>query len=144
IRDDIRDYYCKNFKQNCAGGTTAPAIQYGVGVSNYVSPINKAADWLAQIANQRLDHVDAALAAQRAAICAQCPQNVHWQTPCAPCNDNIQVRTQNAKGSLSTPYDRNLQVCRVFGWKNDVAVWLKATRPTESAPNHCWRVTESG
>ena len=147
VREDYRTYVCKHFRQNCASGVNTPAVQTGgIGVTNYVSPINKAADWLAALSNTRPEYADAALAAQRAQICAQCNQNVQWQTPCAPCNENILVRTQNAKGSLSTPYDRNLLVCRTHGWHNAVAVWLKnpQSTPQQAVPEHCWKVTENG
>ena len=128
---DIRDYYCRNFRQNCAGGAATPTVESGgIGVTNYVSPINKAADWLAQIGNSRVEQVDAALASQRAQVCAQCSQNVGWRTSCGPCNDNILIRAQRAKGSLATPFDRNLGVCRVFGHLNEVAVWLANTQST--------------
>jgi hypothetical protein len=92
-----------------------------------------------------LEHVDAALAAHRAQICAMCPQNVSWQTGCSSCNDNVNVRTQMAKGSLATPYDRSLLVCRVFGTHNQVAVWLKDTHSesTQAPPTHCWRIREN-
>jgi hypothetical protein len=112
----------------------------GIGMTNYVTPINKASDWLARISTMPLEHVDAALAAQRAQICASCPQNVQWQTGCGPCNDNVNVRTQIAKGSLATPYDRNLFVCRIFGTHNAVAVWLKDTfsNSDQKPPPICW------
>lgn len=141
VREDYRTYVCKHFRQNCASSASTPTVQTGgIGVTNYVSPINKAADWLAQLGNQRLEYIDAALAAQRAQVCAQCPQNVRWETPCQPCNDNIRVRSQNAKGSHSTPYDRNLAVCRVFGHLNEVAVWLShpGSSPQSQPPAVCW------
>lgn len=145
VLDNIRDYYCKNFRQNCAGAPSTPTIQSGgIGVTNYVSPINRAADWLATIGDRRVEHVDAALAAQRAQVCAQCSQNVGWRTSCGPCNDNILIRTQNAKGSSATPFDRNLGVCRVYGHMNEVAAWLKDShsQPVQQAPAHCWLLTE--
>ena len=141
VREDYRAYVCKHFRQNCASGVNTPAVQTGgIGMTNYVSPINKAADWLAALGNTRPEYVDAALAAQRAQVCAQCPQNVRWETPCAPCNDNIRIRSHNAKGSLSTPYDRNLAVCRVFGHMNEVAVWLSrpGNNPQSQPPAVCW------
>jgi hypothetical protein len=144
IRADIKDYFCRNFRQNCADASSTPNIQSGgIGVTNYVTPINKAADWLAHVANDRLEYVDSALAAQRAQVCAQCAQNVRWQTPCQPCNQNVLVRIQQAKGSLSTPYDRNLMVCRSYGHMNEVAVWLKDTKsqPQSQPPAHCWLLT---
>jgi hypothetical protein len=146
VLDDLREFYCRNYKQNCAGGHSTPIAQVGgIGVgTSYVTPINRAADWLAQIRHRRLEHADAALAAERAKICAQCPQNVRWHTSCGPCNDNISVGIQNAKGSLATPFDRHLQVCRCYGWLNEVSVWLKDghAHSEQQVPSHCWTITE--
>jgi hypothetical protein len=113
----------------------------GIGVTHYVTPINRASDWLAKVAQQPLEHIDPALASQRAQVCAMCPMNVAWQTGCSSCNDNVNVRTQMAKGSLATPYDRNLLVCRIFGWHNQVAVWLKDghATPEQKPPAVCWK-----
>jgi hypothetical protein len=143
IRKDLKAYLCSHFKQNCADARSNPAGGAGIGLQRmYARPIDKAADWLATL--QSREYVDPALAAQRAQICAQCPQNIHWQTPCGPCNDNVTVRVQNAKGSLRTPYDRSLFVCRVYGHVNEVAVWLKAKSQSESKPpSHCWVVAEN-
>jgi len=146
VRADLKHYLCSHFRQNCADSPMSPAITAGVGIGmptgqRYHTPIDRAGDWLARIGHQRLEKVDPALAAHRAQICASCPQNVRWATPCAPCNDSILVRIQNAKGSLATPYDRHLQVCRVYGHTNEVAVWLVDTNhlPTEQLPPPpCW------
>jgi hypothetical protein len=140
VRADLKDYVCQHFRQNCADSPGTPQNRIGIGVTNYQRPIDRAADWLARIGSYQIDKVDAALAAQRAHVCASCPQNVRWATPCAPCNDNVLVRIQNAKGSLSTPYDRNLFVCRIYGHTNEVAVWLADTHSTSElkAPDICW------
>jgi hypothetical protein len=140
VRADLKAYLCAHFKQNCADSSTAPVTRVGIGMTNYVSPINKASDWLARIATMPLEHVDAALAAQRAQTCAQCPHNVEYQTGCTSCNDNVLTRTQIAKGSLATPYDRRLFVCRIFGHHNEVAVWLKDThsQSPQEPPSICW------
>lgn len=142
-RADLKDYFCKHFRQNCADAPTSPAVtaRVGIGITNYQRPIDRAADWLAKIGNTSIQKIDSALASQRAQICSQCPQNVQWATPCAPCNDTVLVRTQNAKGSLRTPYDRNLFVCRIFGHVNEVAVWLTDTHSTseQQAPAICWK-----
>jgi hypothetical protein len=147
VRRDLKEYYCRNFRQNCADAPASPNIQSGgIGLTNYVTPINKAADWLAGLADQGVERVDPAMAAHRGQICAQCSFNVRWQTPCQPCNDNVSVRTQNAKGSLSTPYDRNLMVCRIYGHMNEVAVWLSDTRSVAQShpPPHCWVPKKEG
>jgi hypothetical protein len=145
-RADLKHYLCSHFRQNCADSPTSPVItgsNVGIGMPDngrYRTPIDRAGDWLARIGHERLEKVDAALAAHRASICASCPQNVRWATPCAPCNDSILVRIQNAKGSLATPYDRNLQVCRIYGHTNEVAVWLTNTLTTseQRPPPVCW------
>jgi hypothetical protein len=146
VRADLRVYICANFRQNCAGAHTAPTHVVGIGVTNYKTPIDRAANWLADIASKHLEHVDMGLAAQRAQVCAQCHQNVRWATPCGPCNDNVQIRIQNLKANLHTPYDRSLLMCRVFGHVNEVAVWLKETHSTSehTPPAHCWKVQENG
>jgi len=144
VRADLKHYLCSHFRQNCADSPASPAItaSVGIGMTNvYRTPIDKAGDWLAHIGHHRLEKVDPALAAHRAQICAGCPHNVRWATPCGPCNDSILVRIQNAKGSLATPYDRQLQVCRIYGHTNEVAVWLADTMhlPTEQRPpSFCW------
>jgi hypothetical protein len=141
VRADLKDYLCSHFKQNCADANSGPQTRTGIGLTNYVTPINKASDWLARIAQGPLEHIDPALAAQRAQICAMCPHNVPWQTTgCTSCNDNVLTRTQIAKGSLATPYDRRLLVCRLFGHHNEVAVWLKDTHSEsqQQLPPVCW------
>lgn len=142
VRADLKTYLCANFRQNCADSWTPPPPTRGIGnVANYERPIDRAGGWIAALGNTRVEHVDYALAGHRAQVCAQCPQNVRWATPCAPCNDNILVRIQHAKGSLYTPLDRHLFMCRVYGHINEVAVWLTDTHSTseQPPPPHCWK-----
>jgi hypothetical protein len=143
VRKDLKDYLCAHFRQNCADSPSSPVTTAGggIGVSDYQRPIDRSGDWLAKIGKMRLEKVDAALAAHRAQVCAQCPQNVKWASSCAPCNDAISVRIQNAKGSAATPYDRNLFMCRCFGHVNEVAVWLVDTQSSseQKPPQVCWK-----
>lgn len=142
VRSDLKHYLCSHFKQNCADSHASPMIGIGVTKSvSYARPIDKAGDWLAKVAQSRLDFVEPAEAARRAQICAACPQNIKWQTGCAPCNDNISVRVQNLRGSRATPYDRHLFVCRVFGHLNEAAVWLADTQSSSDQlpPSVCWK-----
>ena len=138
VRADLKDYLCANFRANCAD-SSGPAFPGNVQPT-YRRPIDRAGDWLAQIANTRVERIDAALAAQRAQICAQCQFNVRWQTGCQSCNDNVAIRIQNANGSLYTPYDKRLETCRAYGWANAVAVWLSDPVATaeHEPPAHCW------
>jgi hypothetical protein len=149
VRADLKDYFCKHYKQNCADAQSAPAEVRagGIGITNYKTPIDKAANWIAQAAAQRHSLVDLSVAGVRAQTCAQCNQNVRWQTGCMPCNDNVLVRIQQFKGSnLRTPYDRQLHSCRVFGHLNEVAIWLTDTHSTSAnpPPAHCWKAQENG
>jgi hypothetical protein len=147
VRRDLKVYICANFRQNCAD-SSGPSFAgtVGMGVNDYKRPIDRSGQWLAEVANHQVQHVDAALAAHRAQICAACPQNIRWATPCGPCNENVLVRIQNLNGSLRTPYDRNLFMCRIFGHVNEVAVWLGDThsQPDSNPPANCWKVQENG
>jgi hypothetical protein len=142
VRADLKTYLCANFRQNCADSWSPPAVTPGIGNRpDYSRPIDRAGAWIAQLGHARVEHVDYALAGHRAQVCVQCPQNVRWSTPCAPCNDNILVRIQQAKGSLYTPLDRRLFMCRLYGHLNEVAVWLTDTHSTseQPPPPHCWK-----
>jgi hypothetical protein len=148
VRIDLKTYFCAHFRQNCAEAPKTPAIpaRVGIGLTNYERPIDRAANWLAKIANIQIPRVDPAMAAHRAQICAQCPMNVRWATPCGPCNENVSVRVQNAKGSSYTPYDRNLFSCRIYGHVNEVAVWLSDTHSSseQQPPAICWKGQKNG
>ena len=141
VRADLKDYLCKNFKQNCADSGTAPTKAVGIGIRDYKSPIDRAANWIAAAQNQRIEHVDLGIASHRAQICAQCQQNIRWETGCMPCVDNVLIRIQQMKGSLRTQYDRSLHMCRVHGHLNEIAVWLADThsQAEQKAPPHCWK-----
>ncbi len=148
VRADLKTYLCQHFRQNCADSPTSPTItaRVGIGITNYQRPIDRAADWLARISHLSIAKVDPALAAHRAHICAQCPMNVRWATGCAPCNESVEVRLQNAIGSIYTPYDRSLFMCRIFGHPNRAAVWLTNTHSTseQQPPAICWKAQSNG
>jgi hypothetical protein len=142
VRADLKAYLCAHFKQNCADSWSPQSVTPIVGNrADYNRPIDRAGAWIAELSNTRTEKVDYALAGVRAQTCAQCPMNVRWQTPCAPCNDNILVRIQQAKGPLYTPLDRRLFMCRVYGHVNEVAIWLTDTHSVseEKPPPHCWK-----
>jgi hypothetical protein len=147
VRADLKEYFCAHFRQNCADSRTAPQNVAGIGIASpeYHRPIDRAANWLAAMANQQPEFVDYGLAGHRAEICAQCVFNIRWATPCGPCNENVEVRVQQLKGNLRTPLDRRLFVCRAFGWVNEVSIWLKNTEatPLHPPPPNCWKVNES-
>lgn len=148
VRADLKSYLCANFRQNCADSPSSSAItaRVGIGITNYQRPIDRGADWLAKIGHLQTTKIDPALAGHRAQICAQCAQNVRWVSGCGPCNDNVEVRIQNAKGSFYTPYDRNLGLCRIYGHMNTVAVWLADTHSEndQKPPPICWKAQENG
>lgn len=149
VRADLKAYFCAHFRQNCADSPILPQTQVGIGITrpDYNRPIERvqswldyAANWLSRAALQHPEFVDHGIAGTRAQICAQCPQNIRWQTPCAPCNEAVEVRLQNFKGNLRTNLDNRLYVCRVYGHHNSAAVWLKDTlsTPISPPPPHCW------
>jgi hypothetical protein len=150
VRKDLKDYLCANYRQNCADSPnigSLPAAS-GPGIGNradYDRPLDRAGQWIAELGNTRPERVDYALAGSRAQTCAQCPQNIRWKSPCQPCNDNILVRIQQAKGSLYTPLDSRLFMCRIFGHINEVAIWLPDTHSSSEnpPPSNCWKITST-
>lgn len=142
VRADVKAYYCAHFRQNCADSHPAPQTARGLGISrrDQARPIDRAGNWLAQIASTRPEFIDSGLATHRAQICAACQMNIRWATPCAPCNETVQVRLQNFLGNLRTPLDSHLHMCRIYGHVNAAAVWL--ANPQSNAlfppPAHCW------
>jgi hypothetical protein len=143
VREDLKAYLCKHFPQNCADSKPSPKKVQGIGMTNrdYHRPIDRAGNWLAEVAHRKHDFVDVGLASHRAEICAQCPQNIRWQSACAPCNETVEVRLQNFKGNLRTPYDPRLHLCRVYGHHNAAAIWMNDTQssPINPVPAHCWK-----
>jgi hypothetical protein len=150
VRADLKTYLCAHFRQNCGDSPSMPHNVAGIGVTNsgrdYDRPIDRAGNWIATIALTRPEFVDYGLSGHRAQICVQCPQNIRYATGCAPCNETVDVRIQNFKGNLRTPYDNRLFMCRAFGWLNQAAVWIKNPQdnPIHPLPQHCWKVQENG
>lgn len=143
VRADLKAYYCAHFRQNCADARVAPPAHIGIPVrADYDRPIDRAGNWLSQVARARPEFVDIGLAGHRAQVCASCQFNIRWETPCAPCNETIQVRLQNFLGNMRTPLDRQLHMCRVFGHVNQAAIWLTDTqsKALHPPPAHCWKV----
>lgn len=144
---DLKAYICAHYKQNCADSNgSRPVVTEGIGIrADYTRPIDRAGAWIAELGNTRTEKVDYGLAGVRAQTCVQCPQNIRWQSGCAPCNDNILVRVQNFKGGLRTPLDQRLHMCRVFGFINEVAIWLTDQHATadQELPSNCWKYHES-
>lgn len=144
VRRDLKAYLCKHFRQNC-GDSPGPQAGQPIARPSRPRPIDRAANWLAERAKTPVNLVDLALATHRAEICAQCPLNIHWQTGCAPCNANVEVRIQQLKANQRTQWDSRLFLCRVFGHINSVAVWMTDTQspPDLAPPPHCWHQTEA-
>lgn len=87
-----------------------------------------------------------ALAERRAAICAQCPQNIirrkRLETSIAEAIR--QQETVRSKIDLRTSNDQNLHTCQSCGCHLKLKVWvpLKHLAPADF-PGHCWFVSES-
>lgn len=96
--------------------------------------------------------VDQKTAAERGAICAACPLNIHVPG-CKPC---IQLANTilDIKGKGTTPSDPHLRVCAVCKCANSAQVWVKPevlsqgvtgeqlARMRELNPS-CWKAKES-
>lgn len=143
VRADLKAYFCAHFRQNCADSPILPQTATGIGIVNrdYHRPIDRAGNWLAQVAHSKPAFVDIGLAGARAQVCAQCRENVRWATPCAPCNETVEVRLQNFKGNLRTPFDSRLFMCRIYGHVNSAAIWMNDTQSSaiNPPPAHCWK-----
>lgn len=78
---------------------------------------------------------------ERSMVCADCPQNVKWQTGCEPCNDAVRSRGQNLRQLPHYKHDKDLRACRLHDLFLPTAVFLDrenlpAVNP--DAPQACW------
>lgn len=93
--------------------------------------------------------VTAAEAERRANICATCPFNVPFKTPCSGICASLKAMVASIVGAASTSRDADLQSCYICGCFLKSAVWLpldmqikplSAQQKTalETVP-HCWK-----
>lgn len=92
--------------------------------------------------------VDRSLAEKRAAICAECPQNVPVRG-CMGCSGVI-PKLLKLVGDSTTSLDDKLQGCNVCGCQLKAKVHLPAEVMVDGPddadrfPSHCWIKTEDG
>jgi hypothetical protein len=99
--------------------------------------------WVDTVRTQGQSWVDQKTASDRALVCAQCPQNVAWETNCGPCNQNLSTLAAGIIGGRRTPSGPMLKGCRSFGTLQALAVWMSEPGGDNKypAPPVCWRVT---
>jgi hypothetical protein len=139
---DLEHWICSRFPNQCASPSSAtPAVSPNGGGPVYRKPIERIQDWFKGLGDK--EFADPATANSRSDICAKCPQNIGWRTPCQPCVQAIERQILRVRGSRSTSNDIALEFCRVFGHHNKLAVWLKNTHSSSSheLPAFCWNHT---
>jgi hypothetical protein len=67
---------------------------------------------------------NAATAEARASICAVCPNNVQFSTPCGGICGTLKKMVQSIVGSAGTSKDHQLKSCYICGCYIQSAVWL--------------------
>lgn len=78
---------------------------------------------------------------RRAEICAQCPQNIPWQSSCGECNSDTIYRGNLVRQKTEAPLDKKLRACRVNNLYLQTAVALeKEELPLKNpeSPSQCW------
>lgn len=143
---EIQAQVCARLPQYCVDTDVQPApaprraAREPIGSGALTERVLK---WLADMLNLRraggAGKVSAAVAAQRARICAGCPMNQGLNQSCGRC-----ARTRKeAAGVLLEGTQRvngKLGGCKVLGVDNSVAVHLDLGRDNrDGLPGHCWR-----
>lgn len=112
------------------------------GRNDYRPPIERIRTWLVAMGQQRdLGLIHEYDAADRARICAVCPQNIAWKTECEPCNEDVEQRAKIVRAHPLFNMDENLKACRLHDMALQAAVFLDAdhlpARHAEAPPD-CW------
>lgn len=85
--------------------------------------------------------VSAEEAKRRAAICASCPRQTHWQNSCAACRMQVnRVAKELLDGKTLTDQMKNLNGCDVLGEDTRISIWVRqAPAGVAELPENCWR-----
>lgn len=141
---EVNDYICGNWSHFCDDPENLPRIlptlfNQGEHISRRV------ASWMADfVRNYRGDPgVGQNEAERRAAICANCPQNIRYdETGCGACLDNIARLAFVFKANRQTGLDSELRGCKGTAQHNGCAVWAKTLPPVPDGvilASNCWR-----
>lgn len=144
VEEDIKEYVCKNYPGSCLGGwqpatADASAVSDGTSFKTFAPMIQRIAEWIGRLGDEGFGFVPIQEADRRAAICAECRQNVRYETGCGPCVQELKQNTMRILAARKTRYDAKLMGCRKFGWFNRIACWLEVEKSDdETLPAHCW------
>lgn len=93
--------------------------------------------------------VSAAEAERRAGICAKCPFNVEYSTPCGGICSSLKNLVKSIIGNAATSRDADLRSCYICGCFLRSSVWVpvdlqlkplsEKQRQTLAAVPHCWK-----
>lgn len=146
IEDDverhIQDQICRSLSGKaqikfCDTGIPSPASRR-IRLSEVVKFLTSAVQWLGAGAPM----VSQEEADRRAAICADCPWNVHVYG-CAACHA-LSERTVDLLGDKRTSSDAHLKACGICGCSNRAQAWLPLDVLLSDSgnleyPGHCWK-----
>lgn len=98
-------------------------------------------DWIRSLALDKPALTNPVQAAERSAICAQCPHNVKWKINCSECVEVVEYEGNLLRAMTSFDFDPALLACRLHSMYLPAAVFLdRDFHPERSpeAPAKCW------
>jgi hypothetical protein len=138
---EVVSYVCGSWPHFCRESDPQPAFAPKTNSKAHISI--RVATWMARFIRfaQADRGVHPSEAERRAAICAQCPKNVRFESGCGACQDSISRLAFIWKRDRATAYDRQLGACDVTSQHNGCAVFAEKLPPTDTAdlPANCWR-----
>jgi len=145
VSEDYNAQVCGKYPWLCTPQREPLPVTVEVGgTPGFEMLIVRMGRWLDWVRSHEAKWVDHKSATERAAICAQCPQNVLWQTNCDPCNSKLVIGSAALRGARRLHADPLLRGCRAFGTLQEVAVWLEEPggEGRYEPPPNCWRVAK--
>lgn len=136
---EISDYTRINSPQNDT--RTNKLAPFVANKSTPITPLaERMKDWLVTLTNQQVGIEDLDEIVRRAKICAECPQNIQWETTCGDCNENIRYKGNTVRRAVQFAMDSELRGCRANSLYLPAAVFLSSGLPVKSpkSPPRCW------
>jgi hypothetical protein len=141
---DYNAQVCGKYPWLCTGVREPPpaTVAGGSGSGGWELLLLRMQRWLDSIRGSGIEWVEPKTAADRALVCANCPQNVAWETNCSSCNQTLTQGSAAVRGARRLGIDSFLKGCRAFGTLQEVAVWIRdpGGEKRYEAPPPCWRL----
>lgn len=118
-REEIVQRICRDTPANICAGDGYQYRERRLGWQDVVNGTNVL--FAFKLAGSPL--VSPELANERAAICANCQENVPYAQNCSTCK-HVEDAVRAVIGDLSTPLDGRLNACFICGCSNKAQVWL--------------------